>query len=94
MPDSQKKTRVAFSVTNCLCHDQRVRKIAGTVLELKCDITLIGRIKGNCGNPEIAPFNVKRFRMLFKRGFLFYKFYNLRLFFYLLFHKFDLLVFD
>lgn len=30
--------------------------------------------------------------MLFKRGFLFYKFFNIRLFFYLLFHQFDLLV--
>lgn len=30
--------------------------------------------------------------MLFKRGFLFYKFFNIRLFFYLLFHRFNLLV--
>jgi glycosyltransferase involved in cell wall biosynthesis len=30
--------------------------------------------------------------MFFKRGFLFYKFFNIRLFFYLLFNKYDLLV--
>ncbi len=30
--------------------------------------------------------------MIFKRGFLFYKFFNIRLFFYLLFHKYNLLV--
>jgi len=30
--------------------------------------------------------------MLFNKGFLFYKFFNIRLFFYLLFHKYDLLV--
>ena len=30
--------------------------------------------------------------MIFKRGFLFYKFFNIRLFFYLLLHKADLLV--
>ena len=30
--------------------------------------------------------------MIFKRGFLFYKFFNIRLFFFLLFHKYDLLV--
>ena len=30
--------------------------------------------------------------MFFNRGFLFYKFFNIRLFFYLLFHRFDILV--
>lgn len=30
--------------------------------------------------------------MIFRKGFLFYKFYNLRLFFFLLFHRFDILV--
>jgi glycosyltransferase involved in cell wall biosynthesis len=30
--------------------------------------------------------------MLFNKGFLFYKFFNVRLFFYLLFHRFDILV--
>jgi len=39
-----------------------------------------------------VSFRTVRFRMLFKKGFLFYGSVNLRLFFFLLFNKFDLLV--
>ena len=86
------KIRVAFSVTNCICHDQRVMKIAETVSRLGCDVIIIGRKSGDCCDFDKIPFRTKRFKMLFKRGFLFYKFFNIRLFFYLFFHKYDLLV--
>jgi len=92
MYSDNQKIKVAFSVTNCICYDQRVQKIAGTVSELECDITIIGRRSGDCCNSGNMGFKVKRFRMLFKRGFLFYAFYNIRLYFYLLFHKYDILV--
>jgi glycosyltransferase involved in cell wall biosynthesis len=84
--------KVAFSVTNCICFDQRVLKMAEAISTLNCDITIIGRERGECCKTEIVPFRTHRFNMLFKRGFLFYKFFNIRLFFYLLFHRFDLLV--
>jgi glycosyltransferase involved in cell wall biosynthesis len=92
MADKQKIKKIAFSVTNCICHDQRVLKIAGTVARLDCDITIIGRKRGDCCNSDNVAFNTKRFKMLFKRGFLFYKFFNIRLFFHILFHKYDVLV--
>jgi glycosyltransferase involved in cell wall biosynthesis len=92
MPSPLHKTRIAFSVTNCICHDQRVLKIAETVSRLNCNIIIIGRKSGDCCNYDSVPFKTKRFKMLFKRGFLFYKFFNIRIFFYLLFHKYDLLV--
>lgn len=92
MSSYRHKTRVAFSVTNCICNDQRVLKIAEIVSRLGCEITLIGRVSGDCCKTNMVPFRTKRFRMLFKRGFLFYKFFNIRLFFFLLFHKYDLLV--
>jgi glycosyltransferase involved in cell wall biosynthesis len=66
--------------------------MAGTVSGLGCDVTLIGRWKGDCCNCNKMPFEVKRFRMIFKKGFLFYKWFNIRLFFYLLRSKSDLLV--
>ncbi|MCX6303229.1 MAG: glycosyltransferase [Bacteroidia bacterium] len=92
MQGSNYRTRVAFSVINCICFDQRVQKIAGTVSSLDCDITIIGRRLGECCEKDSVPFRTKRFRMLFKRGLFFYSSFNIRLFFYLLFHKFELLV--
>jgi glycosyltransferase involved in cell wall biosynthesis len=92
MPSALHKTKVAFSVINCICFDQRVQKIAATVQNLNCEITIIGRKMGDCCDSDIVPFRTKRFNMRFKRGFLFYKFFNIRLFFYLLFRKFDVLV--
>ena len=86
------KIKVAFSVTNCICHDQRVMKIARSVSNLGCDIIIIGRRSGECCSSGSVPFKTKRFRMIFHKGFLFYKFFNIRLFIYLLFHKHDLLV--
>ncbi|HAM09364.1 MAG TPA: glycosyltransferase [Bacteroidales bacterium] len=66
--------------------------MAATVSSLGCEVTIIGRVLGECCKKNIVPFKTKRFRMLFSRGFLFYKFYNIRLFFYLLFHRYDILV--
>jgi glycosyltransferase involved in cell wall biosynthesis len=84
--------KVAFSVINSISFDQRVLKMAETVEGLGCEITLIGRVTDDRSNSENIPFKSKRFRMLFRRGLLFYKFFNIRLLFYLFFHKYDLLV--
>ena len=92
MTFSRKKIQVAFSVTNCICHDQRVLKIAQTVSNLNCDLIIIGRKIGDCCNSGDVPFRTRRFRMIFRQGFLFYMFFNIRLFIYLLFLKSDLLV--
>lgn len=92
MPSGSLKKRVAFSVINCICFDQRVQKIAETVSTLDCDILIVGRTLGECCKKKLVPFPVKRFRMLFRRGFFFYQFFSIRLFFYLLFCKCDLLV--
>jgi len=66
--------------------------MAETVSSLNCEITIVGRKKGICCDSASVPFSTKRIRMLFNQGFLFYKFFNIRLFIYLLFHKYDLLV--
>jgi glycosyltransferase involved in cell wall biosynthesis len=92
MPYHQQKKRIAFSVTNCICYDQRVLKMAETVSKLGCDITIIGRIIEGCCGKDMIPFRTKRFRMIFKKGFLFYKFFNIRLFVFLLSNKYDILV--
>jgi glycosyltransferase involved in cell wall biosynthesis len=43
-------------------------------------------------NIENRNYKIKRFRLLFNSGFLFYACLNIRLFFYLLFHKADILL--
>lgn len=92
MQSTLRNTRLAFSVTNCICNDQRVLKIAETVSKLNCDIAIIGRRSGACCNSGTVPFKTHRFSMIFKRGFLFYAFFNLRLFVFLLLHRYDFLV--
>jgi Glycosyltransferase len=66
--------------------------MASVVSGLGCDVTIIGRRSGACCDVNNVEFRTIRFRMIFKRGFLFYKFFNIRLFFSLLFKKYDLLV--
>ena len=91
MQSAKQRCKIAMSVTSCICHDQRVLKISETLSKMGCDITLIGR-KRSIFRWEEIPFKTVLFKMLFEKGFLFYKFFSLRLFFYLLFHRFDLLV--
>jgi glycosyltransferase involved in cell wall biosynthesis len=92
MSSNEKIKKVAFSVTNCICNDQRVLRIAGTVKSLNCDVTIIGRKSGDCCDSDSVPFRTRRFRMIFRKGFLFYKFFNIRLLLHLIYNRYDLLV--
>jgi glycosyltransferase involved in cell wall biosynthesis len=69
-----------------------VQKIAATVSMLDCKVMIIGRHLDSCCDSDLVPYRTKRFKMIFRKGFLFYKSINLRLFFYLLFHRSDILV--
>ena len=81
--------RVCVAVTNDLSTDQRVRKICQTFEDEGWDITLVGRLLPD-SKPVHRSYATKRFRLLFKKGALFYAAYNMRLFRYLLVRKFDL----
>ncbi|OFX46646.1 MAG: hypothetical protein A2X13_00440 [Bacteroidetes bacterium GWC2_33_15] len=88
-----KKTKqIYLAVTNDLVTDNRVHKIASTLLKSGCKVTLIGRIKSDKTPLTNRQYSTIRFRMIFKKGFLFYKTFNIRLFFFLLFHRFDIVV--
>lgn len=84
--------KIIISVSNDIVTDQRIMKIAGTLLKSGADITIAGRILKDTIVVKDFPFKMKRFRLLFNKGPLFYASLNLRLFFYLLFSKLDLLV--
>ncbi len=79
------------SVTNDLATDQRVDKVCNSLKAEGYAVTLIGRKLKDSPNIN-RTYKTKRFKLFFNKGFLFYAEYNLRLFFYLLFHKKDILL--
>ena len=75
---------------NDLSTDQRVRKSCEVMVEMGAELTLAGR-KLPSSLPLKRPYKTKRFKLPFAKGFPFYSIYNLRLFWYLLFTKADVL---
>lgn len=82
--------RVIVSVTNDLSTDQRVHKSCVLLQEAGWDVVLVGRKLGD-SLPLNRIYKTHRFRLFFKKGPLFYANYSIRLFFFLLFRKADLL---
>jgi glycosyltransferase involved in cell wall biosynthesis len=84
-------TKVIASVTNDLSTDQRVHKVCTTLLAAKYEVLLVGRKLRK--SPDIdRPYETKRLCLLFNSGFLFYAFYNIRLFFFLLSKRCDIVL--
>src|SRR5688500_1048454 len=80
--------RLVFTVTNDLNYDQRMIRICTSLNDAGYLVLLIGR---NSNNPLIEKkYAQKRLACFFKKGKLLYAEYNIRLFFSLLFLKFDL----
>ena len=82
---------ITVLVSNDLTHDQRVRKVCDTLLAMGFEITLAGR-KLRDSQPLERPYEVKRFRLWFTKGALFYANLNIRLYLYLLFAKTDIIL--
>ena len=84
--------RVVLSVTNDLFTDPRVDKTAHSLEKMGCAVLLVGR--RYAGSPALPPrsYRTRRMRLLFRKGFLFYAEYQLRLFILLLFVRCDILV--
>ncbi len=72
--------------------DQRVNKVCQTLLSMNCDVLLVGRKMRGSPEMEDRGYKINRMKLLFEKGPLFYAEFNLRLFFYLLFRKADLLI--
>lgn len=87
-----RKKKIYLAVTNDLVTDNRVHKVACTLQKAHAEVTLLGRLKSKNPQELNRIYQTKRFRLLFKKGPAFYFEYNLRLFCFLLFHRFDIIV--
>jgi glycosyltransferase involved in cell wall biosynthesis len=86
------KKRALISVINDLVTDQRVDRTARVLLDLGYEVLMVGRQKHDSLRMPDRPYQINRMRLLWEKGPLFYAEYNLRLFFFLLWQKCDLLV--
>jgi glycosyltransferase involved in cell wall biosynthesis len=92
MPITTHKNKKAIvSVINDLATDIRVQKTCSVMVDQGYDVMLIGRLLPNSLPLPTLAYRTVRMPLLFKKGALFYFFFNLRLFFKLLFSKADLL---
>ncbi len=83
--------KIAFvSVINDLVTDNRVNKTCMALIECGYDVTLVGRKLSNSLPIPNWTFKTIRLKMIFKKGPVFYFFFNLRLFFVGLINKTDL----
>ncbi|MFB1039191.1 MAG: glycosyl transferase group 1, partial [Polaribacter sp.] len=67
--------RVIVSVTNDISTDQRVAKVCKTLIQNNFEILVIGRKLPNSISLK-RNYKIKRFRLLFNSGLLFYVEYN------------------
>jgi glycosyltransferase involved in cell wall biosynthesis len=84
--------RIILSVTNDLFSDQRVDKVCNTLAKMGFSVMLVGRRYHNSPKLSVRNYQTKRIHLFFKTGPFFYAEFNVRLFFYLLFTKVDVLV--
>ena len=83
--------QVSLSVINDLVTDNRVHKVAISLHNMGFEPLLVGRIIPD-SQPIERIYRTHRMKLTFRKGPLFYLEYNLRLFFYLMFKKVDVLV--
>jgi len=84
--------KIIFSVTNDLVYDQRMQKICTSLATNGFEILLLGFNKKNSKPLGSKKFKQRRLGLCFQKGPLFFMETNIRLFFYLLTHKADVLV--
>lgn len=82
--------KIIVSVTNDLVTDQRVDKTCEVLTQTGFDVLLVGR-KLKKSLPIQRNYGVRRFQLFFNKGILFYAEFTIRLFFFLLFSKKDVL---
>tara|TARA_R110001583_G_scaffold145096_1_gene297076 strand:+ start:13691 stop:14797 length:1107 start_codon:yes stop_codon:yes gene_type:complete len=85
------KKKIFVAVTNDVSTDQRVHKVCTYLNGKGFDVVVYGRILSHTFEVK-TDYTIKRINHYFNHNFLFYAEYNLRLLWYLFFHKFDYIV--
>ena len=83
--------KVIVSVTNDLYTDQRVHKVCSFIQNQGYQVLLVGRLRADSMELH-RDYDTKRFKLPFDKGPLFYASYSIRLFWFLLFTRYDILV--
>lgn len=83
--------RLVCTVTNDLSYDQRMIRICTSLAQAGYEVTLVGRKMRNSVPLREQPFRQKRLSGFFNKGKGFYIEYNIRLFFYLIISKIDII---
>ena len=84
--------RIYIAVTNDLVTDNRIHKVACTMLKSGAKVTVVGRKLKTSLSINDRPYHTKRFTLFFKQGPAFYLEYNIRLFIYLFFKRFNIII--
>lgn len=85
-------TRIIITVSNDIVTDQRVRRMSKVLRDNSYHVTIVGRKLKSDLAPDNFANTIRRFRMIFRKGPLFYMFLNLRLFIYLITKKADAII--
>jgi glycosyltransferase involved in cell wall biosynthesis len=83
------KKRIICTVTNDLSYDQRMIRICTSLSEAGYQVLLVGRLRPNSIPLKPQAFQQKRIQCWFDKGKFFYLEYNLRLFAYLIFARYN-----
>lgn len=83
--------RIIFCVTNDLTYDRRMIRIAGSLVSGGFEVTFVGRQLPHSIPIKDQSFSQYRIRCIFNKGILFYLEYNIRLWWYLLTHRHDII---
>ena len=84
--------KVIISVTNDLTTDQRVDKVANSLFNAGFLVLVLGAVSNKKHILSERKYDFYRFKMFFKKGFFFYFEFNVKLFWFLLRNKSDILL--
>lgn len=83
--------KAILAVTNDIVSDNRVHKVAMSLKRIGIEPTIVGRDLNKRGDLSKRPYRTHQMKLFFKSGAAFYAEFNIRLFFYLLAHRSDII---